>query len=34
MSFCIEGKEWMGRQMEAGSLGGLADFVYLYINKT
>lgn len=34
MSFCIEGNERMGRQKDAGSLGGLADFAYLYINKT
>jgi len=34
MSFYIEGKERMGRQIEGGSLGGLADFAYLYINKT
>ena len=34
MSFYIEGNEWMRRQIEAGSLGGLADFAYLYINKT
>ena len=34
MSFYIEGKERMGRQKDVGSLGGLADFAYLYINKT
>jgi len=34
MSFYIEGKERMGRKKEAGSLGCLADFAYLYINKT